>query len=219
MFHIYASNRPGDVKPGSLGKAVRGYELRILPESAEGPGAAPCAPDEIGILWVKGDSVSSGYWLDRDKSWKTFHGHWCNTGDLFRMDQEGYLYFAGRADELLKVSGLWVAPVEVEDCLMKHEAVSLAACIGIEEEGLTKVKAFVVLRSGFEGRGGDSLATELQEFVKARIAKHKYPRIVQFVDDVPKNDRGKVDRKALRAREEEQRVLRSGVTPRAPGRR
>jgi acyl-coenzyme A synthetase/AMP-(fatty) acid ligase len=89
----------------------------------------------------------------------------------------------------------------------------------VEEEGLTKVKAFVVLRSGFDPRGSDSLATELQEFVKRRIAKHKYPRIVQFVDDVPKNDRGKVDRKALRAREEEQRVLRSGVTPRAPGRR
>jgi acyl-coenzyme A synthetase/AMP-(fatty) acid ligase len=219
MFHIYASNRPGDIKPGSLGKAVRGYELRILPEDAEGPGATPCAPGEIGILWVKGDSVSLGYWLDRDKSWKTFHGHWCKTGDLFRMDEAGYLYFAGRADELLKVSGLWVAPVEVEDCLMKHEAVSLAACIGVEEEGLTKVKAFVVLRSGFDAHGSDSLAIELQEYVKARIAKHKYPRIVQFVDDVPKNDRGKVDRKALRAREEEQVVLRSGVAPRAPGKR
>jgi benzoate-CoA ligase family protein len=217
MFHIYASNRPGDIKPGSLGKVVEGYELRILPEDAEGPGARPCAPDEIGILWVKGDSVSLGYWLDRDKSWRTFHGHWCKTGDLFRMDAEGYLYFAGRADELLKVSGLWVAPVEVEDCLMKHDAVSLAACIGVEEGGLTKVKAFVVLRSGFAKHEG--LAMELQEFVKARISKHKYPRIVQFVDDVPKNDRGKVDRKALRAREQEQAVLRSGVTAKDPSRR
>jgi benzoate-CoA ligase family protein len=217
MFHIYASNRPGDIKPGSLGKVVEGYELRILPEDAEGPGATPCAPDEIGILWVRGDSVSLGYWLDRDKSWKTFHGHWCKTGDLFRMDADGYLYFAGRADELLKVSGLWVAPVEVEDCLMRHEAVSLAACIGIEEGGLTKVKAFVVLRSGFAKH--DALSAELQEFVKARIAKHKYPRIVQFVDDVPKNDRGKVDRKALRAREQEQAVLRSGVTAKDPSRR
>jgi acyl-coenzyme A synthetase/AMP-(fatty) acid ligase len=133
------------------------------------------------------------------------------------MDADGYLYFAGRADELLKVSGLWVAPVEVEDCLMRHEAVSLAACIGIEEGGLTKVKAFVVLRSGFAKH--DALSAELQEFVKARIAKHKYPRIVQFVDDVPKNDRGKVDRKALRAREQEQAVLRSGVTAKDPSRR
>ena len=148
MFHIYASNRPGDVKPGSLGKVVAGYELRVLPEDAEGPGATPCAPGEIGVLWVKGDSVSQGYWLDRDKSWKTFHGHWCRTGDLFRIDEAGYLYFAGRADELLKVGGQWVAPVEVEECLMRHPAVQLAAVIGVEEDGLVKTKAYVVLRAG-----------------------------------------------------------------------
>ncbi|MEO6419413.1 MAG: benzoate-CoA ligase family protein [Polyangiaceae bacterium] len=197
MFHIYASNRPGDIKPGSLGKVVDGYELRILPEDAEGPGAAPCAPGEIGVLWVKGDSVSHGYHLDRDKSWKTFFGHWCRTGDLFHMDAEGYLYFAGRSDELIKVSGLWVAPLEVEECLMRHEAVALAAVIGVEDEGLTKPKAFIVLRTGHAG--SDALRFALQEHVKARLSKHKYPRLIDFVDDVPKNDRGKVDRKALRA--------------------
>jgi acyl-coenzyme A synthetase/AMP-(fatty) acid ligase len=201
MFHIYASNRPGDVKPGSLGKAVAGYELRILPEEADGPGGPPCAPGEIGVLWVKGDSVSVGYWLDRDKSWKTFYGHWCKTGDLFRIDEEGYLYFAGRADELLKVSGLWVAPVEVEECLMRHERVALAAVIGVEDEGLLKPKAFVVLRGGAQLLSSgeqDALARELQELVKERLGKHKYPRFVEFVSDVPKNDRGKVDRRALR---------------------
>jgi len=202
MFHIYASNRPGDVKPGSLGKAVAGYELRVLPEEAEGPGAPPCAPGEIGVLWVKGDSVSHGYWLDRDKSWKVFHGHWCRTGDLFRVDRDGYLYFAGRADELIKVSGLWVAPVEVEECLMRHESVSLAAVIGIEEEGLTKPKAFIVLRSGVTHAHAE-LTVALQEHVKKTLAPHKYPRVIEFVSDVPKNDRGKVDRKALRAREQE----------------
>ena len=195
MFHIYASNRPGDIKPGSLGKAVEGYELRILPEEAEGPGAAPCAPGEIGVLWVKGDSVSQGYWLDRDKSWKTFHGHWCRTGDLFRIDEEGYLYFAGRADDLLKVGGQWVAPLEVEECLLGHPAVAAAAVIGVEDEGLTKTKAFVVLRSGAKAS-----AEELQEHVRTKLTKYKYPRIVEFVDDLPKNDRGKVDKKALRAR-------------------
>ncbi len=199
MFHIYASNRPGDIKPGSLGRAVDGYELRILPEDAQGPGAAEVTRGEIGVLWVKGDSVSMGYWLDRDKSWSTFFGHWCRTGDLFRMDAEGYLYFAGRADELLKVSGLWVSPVEVEECMMKHEAVQLAAVIGVEEEGLVKTKAFVILRAGHAP--SDALLTALQGFAKERMAKHKYPRIIEFVDDVPKNDRGKVDRKALRARE------------------
>ena len=121
MFHIYCSNRPGDIKPGSLGKVVDGYELRILPEDADGPGEpTPCAPGETGVLWVKGDSVALGYWQDRDKSFATFYGHWCRTGDLFRVDDDGYLYFCGRADELLKVSGIWVSPVEVEECL--HEA-------------------------------------------------------------------------------------------------
>jgi benzoate-CoA ligase family protein len=201
MFHIYASNRPGDVKPGSLGKVVEGYELRILPEDAEGPGAADVPAGEIGVLWVKGDSVSHGYWLDRDKSWKVFHGHWCRTGDLFKIDGQGYLYFAGRADELLKVSGLWVAPVEVEECLMGHASVAHAAVIGVEEDGLLKTKAFVLLRAGIAA--GEALATELQEWVKGRLSKHKYPRIVEFVDELPKNDRGKVDRKLLRQRERE----------------
>jgi benzoate-CoA ligase family protein len=199
MFHIYASNRPGDVKIGSLGKAVLGYELRVLPEEAEGPGATPCAPGEIGVLWVKGDSVSHGYWLDRDRSWKTFHGHWCRTGDLFHVDEQGYLYFAGRADDLLKVGGQWVAPTQVEECLLGHVGVAACAVIGIEEEGLVKTKAFVVLRAGHAKSA--ALGVELQEHVRAKLAQYKYPRVVEFVDDLPKNDRGKVDKKALRARE------------------
>ncbi|OJY27702.1 MAG: acyl-CoA synthetase [Myxococcales bacterium 68-20] len=197
MFHIYASNRPGDIKPGSLGKVVAGYELRILPEEAEGAGATPCAPGEIGVLWVKGDSVSQGYWLDRDKSWRTFHGHWCRTGDLFRIDEEGYLYFAGRADDLLKVGGQWVAPLEVEECLLGHAAVAAAAVIGIEDEGLVKTKAFIVVRAGHAGT--PELVSALQEHVKTTLARYKYPRVIEFVDDLPKNDRGKVDKKALRA--------------------
>jgi len=198
MFHIYASNRPGDVKIGSLGKAVEGYELRVLPEDADGAGATPCAPGEIGVLWVKGDSVSQGYWLDRDKSWKTFHGHWCRTGDLFHVDEEGYLYFAGRSDDLLKVGGQWVAPLQVEECLLGHAGVAACAVIGIEEAGLVKTKAFIVLRASHEK--SPALATELQEHVRTRLAKYKYPRVVEFVDDLPKNDRGKVDKKALRVR-------------------
>ena len=198
MFHIYASNRPGDIKIGSLGKAVEGYELRVLPEEAEGAGATPCAPNEIGVLWVKGDSVSQGYWLDRDKSWTTFHGHWCRTGDLFHVDEQGYLYFAGRADDLLKVGGQWVAPLQVEECLLGHPAVAACAVIGVEDEGLVKTKAFVVLRGGHAGSA--ALGTELQDHVRAKLAKYKYPRVVEFVDDLPKNDRGKVDKKTLRAR-------------------
>jgi benzoate-CoA ligase family protein len=199
MFHIYASNRPGDVRPGSLGKVVDGYELRVLPESADGPGATPCAAGEIGVLWVKGDSVSHGYWLDRDRSWKTFHGHWCRTGDLFHVDEGGYLYFAGRADDLLKVGGQWVAPLEVEACLMRHESVASVAVIGVEQEGLLKTKAYVVLRPGFVA--SDAIAHQLSDWARARLAKYKYPRMIEFVVDLPKNDRGKVDKKALRSRE------------------
>ncbi|MBX3234213.1 MAG: benzoate-CoA ligase family protein [Labilithrix sp.] len=195
MFHIYASNRPGDIKPGSLGKVVDGYELRVLPEDAEGPGAAPCAPGEIGVLWVRGDSVSQQYWLDRDKSWRVFHGHWCRTGDLFKVDEEGYLYFAGRADDLLKVGGQWVAPLEVEECLLEHPAIAACAVIGVDEEGLVKTKAFVVVRAGHR-----VTAEEVQEHVRGKLAKYKYPRVVELVDDLPKNDRGKVDKKALKAR-------------------
>ncbi len=146
MFHIYCSNRPGDVKPGSLGRVVEGYDLKILSSDAEGPGEAELPRGETGVMWVRGDSVALGYFQDRDKSWSTFFGHWCRTGDLFRLDEQGYLYFSGRADDLLKVGGVWCAPVEVEDCLSRHPAVALAAVIGAEEEGLTKPKAFVVLR-------------------------------------------------------------------------
>jgi benzoate-CoA ligase family protein len=203
MFHIYCTNRPGDIKPGSLGRVVEGYTLKILSSDAEAPGEPELPRDETGVMWVKGDSVALGYFEDRDKSWSTFHGHWCRTGDLFRLDDEGYLWFSGRADDLLKVGGVWVAPVEVEDCLMHHPAVSLAAVIGAEEEGLVKPKALIVLRDGARavGEALAALAEELKSHVKERLSKHKYPRWIVFVDDVPKNDRGKVDKKALRERE------------------
>ena len=202
MFHIYCSNRPGDVKPGSLGRVVEGYELRILSEDAAGPGAEPLEPGEIGVLWVKGDSVAHGYFADRDKSWKTFHGHWCRTGDLFSIDEQGYLYFQGRADDLFKVGGIFVAPREVEDCLLAHPAVSVVAVIPADDAGLVKPKALVEVRPSARERlatpeARAALASELQDHVRARLSKHKYPRWVEFVDDLPKNDRGKVDKKRL----------------------
>jgi acyl-coenzyme A synthetase/AMP-(fatty) acid ligase len=201
MFHIYCSNRPGDIKPGSLGRAVEGYELAVLAEDAPGPGAARLAHGEIGVLWVKGDSVAHGYFRDREKSWKMFHGHWCRTGDLFSIDEEGYLYFQGRADDLFKVGGIFVAPREVEECLLAHPSVSLAAVIPSEDQGLTKPKALVVLRPEARGHDRTILAAELKAHVQERLSKHKYPRWVVFVDDLPKNDRGKVDKKTLLERE------------------
>jgi benzoate-CoA ligase family protein len=206
MFHIYCSNRPGDIKPGSLGRVVEGYQLAILPEEADTPGAPPLPPGEIGVLWVRGDSVAHGYFGDRDKSWKTFHGHWCRTGDLFAIDEAGYLYFSGRADDLFKVGGVFVAPREVEDCLLAHPAVSVVAVIPAMDQGLTKPKALVVVRPDARDRiatdaGRAALAEELKAHVQARLSKHKYPRWVEFVDDLPKNDRGKVDKKLLIERE------------------
>ncbi len=203
MFHIYVSNRPGDVKPGSLGRVVDGYATKLLPRDAEGPGVPEVATGEYGVLWVRGDSVALGYHRDRDKSWSTFHGHWCRTGDLFRIDEQGYYWFGGRADELLKVSGLWVSPIEVEECLMRHDDVALAAVIGAEEEGLLKPKAFVVLRESARDKTRDGVRAALQAYVKATLSKHKYPRWIEIVDDLPKNDRGKVDKKALRDAEAE----------------
>ncbi len=207
MFHIYASNRPGDIKPGSLGRAVEGYEIRILPTDANTPGAPEAARGEVGVMWVRGDSVALAYHQDREKSWETFHGHWCRTGDLFRMDAAGYLWFCGRADSLFKVGGVFVAPLEIEECLLEHPAVGLAAVIPAEEESLTKPKAFVVLREGVGRADLDGLRAELQEHVKGRLSKHKYPRWVVFVDDLPRNDRGKVDKKSLLERE------RQGANP------
>lgn len=195
MFHIYLTNRPGDVRPGSLGKPVDGYDVAILPQDAAGPGAPPVPPGEVGVLWVKGDSVAMGYWLDRDKSWATFHGHWCRTGDLFRVDDEGYYWFEGRADQMLKVGGQWVSPLEVERCLAAHPAVVEAAVIGVQREGLTVTRAYVETREP----PSDELVAALQAWVKVRLAKYKYPREVVFVDALPRNDRGKVDKKALAA--------------------
>lgn len=196
MFHIYISNRPGDVKPASLGKVVEGYEVRILPQDAEGPGAEPVPDGEVGTLWVRGDSVALGYWQDRDASWSTFHGHWCMSSDLFRRDAEGYFYFAGRADDLIKVSGQWVSPLEVEDCLLRHDAVAEVAVIGVEREGLMVPKAFVV-----EASGQTVDPDQLKAWVKEHLSKHKYPREVEVVDALPRNDRGKIERKVLKERD------------------
>jgi benzoate-CoA ligase family protein len=196
MFHIYVSNRPGDVKPGSLGRVVDGYEVKILARDALGPGAEALPSGEVGALWVAGDSVALCYHGDRDKSWETFHGRWCRTSDLFRIDGDGYLWFAGRADDLLKVSGQWVSPIEIEDCLLTHPAIAEVVVVGYDDKGLTKTRAHVVLRDGFAA--GEALAKDIQVYARDRLARHKYPRDVRFVDDLPKNDRGKVDRKLFR---------------------
>ena len=191
MFHIYITNRPGDVKAGSLGRIVDGYEAKVV--DAEGN---EVATGEMGTLKIKGDSASLCYWNAHEKSKETFAGDWCTTGDQFHVDENGYYWYHGRTDDMLKVSGVFVAPTEIENCLLQHEAVLECAVVGHESEGLVKPKAFVVLREGFES--ADQLAEDIKQFVKDHIAIYKYPRWVEFVDSLPKNDRGKIDRKKLK---------------------
>ncbi len=192
MFHIYITNRPGDVKPGSLGRIVEGYEAEVVDA-----GGRRLPAGEMGTLRVSGDSAALCYWQAHEKSKETFAGDWCTTGDQFHVDEEGYFWYHGRTDDMLKVSGVFVAPAEIENCLLQHEAVLEAAVVGHDAgDGLIKPKAFLVLREGHAP--GDELAQALKEFVKSHLALYKYPRHVEFVDSLPKNDRGKIDRKKLK---------------------
>jgi benzoate-CoA ligase len=192
MFHIYITNRPGEVKPGSLGKIVEGYEAKITDAAGQ-----EVPTGEMGTLRIKGDSAALCYWNAHEISKATFAGDWCTTGDQFHVDAEGYYWYHGRTDEMLKVGGIFVAPAEIENCLLQHEAVLECAVVAHDEgDGLVKPKAFIVAREG--AAADEALAEEIRQFVKARLAAYKYPRSIEFVASLPKNDRGKVDRKQLK---------------------
>jgi benzoate-CoA ligase len=192
MFHIYISNYPGDVVPGSLGRLVPGYDARIV-----GPDGADVPPGEAGTLWIKGESAAILYWQAHEKSKETLRGDWVVTGDHMRQDGRGYFWYEGRTDDMLKVGGIFLSPYEVENCLLQHPGVAECAVIGYKDrDGLIKPKAYVVPR---DRPGDDALARELQEFVKTRLAPFKYPRVVEFALSLPKNDRGKIDRRRLAA--------------------
>lgn len=192
MFHIYISNYPGEVVPGSLGRLVPGYDARLV-----GPEGSDVAEGEAGTLWIKGESAAILYWQAHEKSKQVLRGDWVVTGDLMRRDARGFFWYEGRSDDMLKVGGIFVSPLELENCLLQHEAVAECAVIGYKgADGLVKPKAFVVLR---QRQGDDALARELQDFVKRRLAPFKYPRAVVFVPSLPKNDRGKIDRRRLEA--------------------
>lgn len=193
LYHMYISNRLGRVKPGSLGEMVPGYEAKICNAAGE------IVPDgEEGVLWVKGDSQALGYWQAQAKSRQTFQGMWVNTGDLFRKDAEGYYWFVGRSGDLLKVGGIFVAPLEIENCLLSHPAVGEVAVIGAPDaQGLIKPKAFIAVKAGHAA--GPGLAAELQRYVKEKLSPYKYPRTIEFMEKLPKNSNDKIDIKALKA--------------------
>ena len=193
MFHIYISNRMGEVVPGSLGRIVPGYEAQIVD-----PAGQPVAEGEPGRLRIRGGSTALCYWADKAKSRETFQGEWCTTADIFRRDARGYYFYEGRDDDLLKVSGIWVSPLEIENVLLAHPKVAEVCVVGKpDEEQLVKPFAFVVLRGGQAGDEG--LATELKAYVKTKLAPYKYPRWFEWRASLPKNDRGKVARKDLKA--------------------
>jgi len=191
MWHIVSSNRPDDVRPGTLGTVVDGFEVRAC--DAEGHDVPA---GEVGVMRVRGDSLALGYWRDRDKTDAAFRDGWYLSGDMISIAEDGTVTYEGRADDMLKVSGKWLSPKELENCLLEHHAVREAAVVGLRmPEGLVKPGAFVVLEQGTEG--SDSLAAELQGWAKSRLEPYKYPREVVFLDDLPRTHLGKVDRGAL----------------------
>ena len=192
MAHIFLSNRIKEIKPGSTGKPVPGYELKLVD-----PDGNEVTEGEIGTLMVKGDSAAQFYWHKRHKSRQTMQGEWINTGDKYYVDKDGYYWCAGRADDMLKVGGIWVSPLEVENCLGEHKAVLENAVVGFKDDsGLIKPKAFVVLRNGF--KPSDEMAGELKAWVQERLAKYKYPRVIEFIPELPKSATGKTQRFRLR---------------------
>ncbi|HET7795785.1 MAG TPA: benzoate-CoA ligase family protein [Rhizobacter sp.] len=189
MLHIFLSNRPGDVHYGSTGKPVPGYEVELRGEDGR-----PVADGEIGDLYINGPSAALMYWRNREKSRETFQGAWTKSGDKYVRDAQGYYTYSGRSDDMLKVSGVYVSPFEVEATLMQHPAVLECAVIGKEDdEGLTKTKAYVVLKPGQQV---DESA--LKAFVKDRLAPYKYPRYIEFIAELPKTATGKIQRFRLR---------------------
>ena len=192
MLHVFLSNRPGDVRYGTTGRPVEGYELEL-----RGDDGRPVAPGEVGDLYIRGPSAALLYWGNREKTRETFQGAWTKSGDKYSASADGYYTYAGRSDDMLKVSGVYVSPFEVEATLMQHAAVLESAVIGTQDaDGLTKTKAFVVVKPGCAVSD-----TELKAFVKERLAPYKYPRTIEFVEELPKTATGKIQRFKLRDRE------------------
>ena len=191
-LHMFIANRPGAVKPGSSGTIIPGFEARIVDENHQ-----PVVPGEMGDLIVNTDAACAGYWNQHERTKDTISGHWLRTGDRYYQDAEGYFWYAGRSDDMLKVSGTWVSPVEIENQLLEHPEVQEAAVVGRKnEDGLVKTVACVVLRDG--KAGSSEVASELQRFVLERLPVFKRPHQIEFLPELPKTATGKLQRYRLR---------------------
>src|SRR5258708_5412628 len=174
MLHIYCSNRLDDLRPGSSGKPVPGYELKILDEAGH-----PVAQGEAGDLYVKGDSALALYWAQHEKSKRSILGEWFFSGDRYRVDADGFYWYEGRSDDMIKVGGLWVSPIEIESVLLEHPSVAESAVVGIDVQGFTKIKAFVITKGDVVKDA--ELVTNLQEHCKSRLQRYQYPHMIEFV--------------------------------------
>lgn len=191
MWHVFLTNRPGRVRPGTLGEVVPGFEVKVCDDDG-----AELPAGETGWLWVRGASRAIGYWQQAETSARAFRGEWYVSGDMVRRDAEGVFTYCGRGDDMLKVSGKWLSPGEVENCLLQHPEVAQAAVVGAaNREGLTKPHAFVVPANASPG-----LAERLRDWVGERLEPYKAPREVHVLDSLPLTHLGKVDRGKLRAR-------------------
>lgn len=192
MLHIFLSNRSGQVRYGTTGTPVPGYEMELRDELGHAVSVG-----NVGDLFIKGPSAAHLYWTDRTKSIATFQGPWVKSGDKYILDDQGYYIYAGRSDDMLKVSGQYVSPIEVESALMGHDAVLECAVVGKSDgQGLIKTIAYVVLND--KNYDATAMEVELKTFVKTRLTPHKYPREIVFVDDLPKTATGKIQRFRLR---------------------
>jgi benzoate-CoA ligase family protein len=199
MLHIYCSNTIEDLGPGTSGRPVPGYQLRIVDQLGN-----DVAPGEPGDLLVRGDSCAAFYWHQRQKTRQCMRGKWFYTADRYLQTPEGRFVYLGRADDMMKIGGLWVSPADVEGCLVRHPAVSEAAVIGITDEDRSRIKAFVI--SAQSPADPDALAAELRAWCKERLRRYEYPHVIEFVDDLPRTATGKIQRFKLREAESERRV-------------
>jgi benzoate-CoA ligase len=191
MLHIYCSNRAGAVRPGSTGQPVPGYDLRLVDRDGNIlSGGGP------GILEVRGDSSAPAYWRQHARSQQTMRGDWVVTGDLYRVDEDGFYWYEGRADDMIKVGGEWVSPIEIENALIAHPSVREVAVVGVSVEGTTRIRAVIVLAP--DHRESDALTRALQEWCKERLQRYQYPHSVAYVNELPKTTTGKVQRFQLR---------------------
>lgn len=195
MLHIYCSNRPGEVVPGTSGYPVPGYELQLRDDE----GRVLTDAEAVGDLYVSGDSMLAQYWHQSEKNRRSLHGRWFFSGDRYRRTAEGAYAYEGRADDMMKVKGLWVSPIDIENRLIEHDAVGEAAVVGVERDGMTAIKAYVILSGSHADADTAALTPQLQEWCKDGLLRYQFPGEVEYVEDFPRTATGKVQRFKLRA--------------------